>query len=130
METPIVIQGRSLGTDELRLIRGLIAEHPGWHRTRLSEHLCELWDWRNAKGRVEDMACRTLLLKLHRASHVVLPPPRKSANNDRRRASMRLVPHRTEPIESTLRQRLPVRVKVARARPTRALLGPGGHDTK
>jgi hypothetical protein len=121
METPMVIQGRSLGTDELRLIRGLIAEHPGWNRTRLSKHLCELWDWRNAKGRLKDMACRTLLLKLHRAGHVVLPPPRKSANNDRRRASLRHVPQRTEPIESTLRQRLPVRVEVAQAGPTRAL---------
>ncbi|MBE7503283.1 MAG: hypothetical protein HS113_23955 [Verrucomicrobiales bacterium] len=37
--------------------------HPDWHRTSLSR-LCELWNWRNAAGRLKDMAARTLLLKL------------------------------------------------------------------
>ena len=117
----MVIQGRSLGRDELRLIRTLIADHPSWNRTRLSRHLCELWGWRNAKGRLKDMACRTLLLKLHRAGHLVLPPPRHSGNNPQRQASVRHVPHRTEPIESTLQQRMPVRVELAQTGPTGAL---------
>ena len=117
----MVIQGRSLCGDELRLIRTLIAAHPSWNRTRLSKHLCELWDWRNAKGRLKDMACRTLLLKLHRAGHIVLPPPRHSGNNHQRQASVDHMPHRTEPIESTLQQRMPVHIEVAQEGQTRAL---------
>jgi len=117
----MTIQGRSVSANDLRLIRTLLADHPAWNRTRLSKHLCELWDWRNAKGRLKDMACRTLLLKLHRAGHIVLPPPQHSANNDRRRASVRHAPHQTEPIESTLQQRMPVHVEVAQQGQTRAL---------
>lgn len=117
----MAIQGRLLSADDLRLIRALITDHPSWNRTRLSKHLCVEWDWRNAKGHLRDMACRTLLLKLHRAGHIALPPPRKSANNHRRRASVRQVAHQTEPIESTLQQRLPVRVEVAQEGQTQAL---------
>ena len=107
--------------DDLRLIRALIAEHASWNRTRLSKHLCELWNWRNAEGRWKDMACRSLLLKLHRAGHIALPPPQKSANNHLRNHSIRHVSHRTAPIESTLQQRMPVRVEVAHAGQARAL---------
>ena len=35
---------------------------PSWGRSRLSRELCERWDWRNQKGRLKDLACRTLLL--------------------------------------------------------------------
>jgi hypothetical protein len=42
------------------MVRALIAQHPDWHRTALSRHLCELWKWRNQAGRIKDMAARTL----------------------------------------------------------------------
>ena len=35
----MVIQGRELSTADLDLIRGLLAAHPVWGRTRLSENL-------------------------------------------------------------------------------------------
>ena len=117
----MVIQGRSLGMDELRLIRTLLADHPSWNRTCLSKRLCESWNWRNAKGCLKDMACRSLLLKLHRAGHIALPPARHSGNNHRRHASVRHVPHRTEPIESTLQERMPLRVDIAQAGSGQAL---------
>ena len=117
----MAIQGRLLSADDLRLIRALITDHPSWNRTRLSKHLCVEWDWRNAKGHLRDMACRTLLLKLHRAGHIALPPPRKSANNHRRHRSIPYVSHQTAPIESTLQPRMPVRVEIAQAGQARAL---------
>lgn len=58
-------------------LRALIAQHPDWHRTALSLHLCELWNWRNGAGRLKDMAARTLLLKLHARGLIELPPPQK-----------------------------------------------------
>ena len=74
---PICLQGRVLSGDDLAALRALIAEHPDWHRTALSRHLCELWNWRNALGRIKDMAARTLLLKLQRRGLIDLPPPQR-----------------------------------------------------
>jgi len=74
MTSVMVIQGRELSAQDRGLIQGLLTERPEWGRTRLSEELCRLWDWRNAQGRLKDMAARTLLLKLERAGHIQLPP--------------------------------------------------------
>ncbi|MEI7936243.1 MAG: hypothetical protein WCK27_06090 [Verrucomicrobiota bacterium] len=72
---PICLQGRTLSGDDLTELRALIAQHPDWHRTALSRHLCELWNWRNGAGRLKDMAARTLLLKLQARGMIKLPPP-------------------------------------------------------
>ena len=67
-DTPI-IQCRLVSPEDLLQIQTLLAEHPAWHRTRISRTLCDLWSWRNEAGQLKDMACRTLLLKpLHRNS--------------------------------------------------------------
>jgi hypothetical protein len=72
---PICLQGRTLTDDDVAMVRGLIAQHPDWHRTALSRHLCELWNWRNQAGRSKDMAARTLLLKLQARGLIQLPRP-------------------------------------------------------
>ncbi|MDI9381820.1 MAG: hypothetical protein QM845_13250, partial [Verrucomicrobiota bacterium] len=46
-------------------------------RTALSQYLCEVWNWRNAAGRLKDMAARTLLLKLQARGLIGLPPAQK-----------------------------------------------------
>ncbi len=74
---PIFLQGRALSGDDVALVRSLIAQHPDWHRTALSRHLCELWNWRNGAGRLKDMAARTLLLKLQARKLIQLPPPQR-----------------------------------------------------
>ena len=72
---PICLQGRWLSGEDLAAVRALMAAHPDWHRTALSRHLCELWNWRNGTGRLKDMAARALLLKLHARGWIQLPPP-------------------------------------------------------
>lgn len=74
MET-ICLQGRQLSSHDLAVVRALITQHPDWHRTALSRHLCQLWDWRNRAGRPKDMAARTLLLRLQARGLIQLPPP-------------------------------------------------------
>ena len=74
MET-ICLQGRPLSGDDLAVVRALMVQHPEWHRTALSRHLCQLWNWRNGAGRLKDMAARTLLLKLQARGWIKLPPP-------------------------------------------------------
>ena len=50
------VQGRELSAEDIGQMEELLAEHPDWSRSRLSEELCRLWDLRNAKGRLKDMA--------------------------------------------------------------------------
>jgi len=108
----MVIQGRQLGAEEIELIQGLIAEHCDWCRTRLSEELCQRWDWRNARGRMKDMAARTLLLKLERAGHIRLPQRRSKLTNEFRNRNMPLVAHATAPIRGALRELRPLAVSI------------------
>lgn len=62
---------------EVSFIRDLIATHPEASRRALSLELCAAWDWVQANGHPRDMVCRGLLLALHRAGHITLPPPRR-----------------------------------------------------
>lgn len=106
------MQGRAVSGADMGLIRGLLAEHPDWGRTRLSEELCRRWDWRNARGRPKDMAARTLLLKLERTGHIRLPPRQRPSSNGLRNRRVPLVAHATDPIRGTLRDLRPLSVDV------------------
>jgi len=105
----VTIQGRRFCPDS-GLIEQLLAENPGWGRSRLSVKLCELWDWRAANGQLKDMACRNLLLRLEKAGHITLPPRQRRSPNGYRNRSPVWVPHRTEPIECALRDLTPLQI--------------------
>ena len=114
MEQATIIQGRCVTPDDVTFISRLIADNPDWTRMRLSHELCALWSWQNAKGRMKDMACRTLLLKLHRAGRITLPPPRTSCPNRRRNYSIEMPEAPAESIESPLCERMPVDVSLVK----------------
>jgi len=111
MATETVIQGRVLSDVEIGLIRDLIRENPSWHRTRLSQEICNLWNWKNDKGRLKDMACRTLLLKLHRRGWIQLPPPLTIKNNRLRNEQLDKVNLDTAPIQNSLKSLQPISVQ-------------------
>jgi len=69
-------RGRAVTAEDVAFIRRLIAEHPGASRRRLSARLCEAWQWKQTNGALCDMLCRGLLLMLHRAGEIQLPPVR------------------------------------------------------
>jgi len=86
-------RGRTVTTEEINFIRRLIADHPGASRRRLSEQLCEAWQWKQANGAPRDMVCRGLLLMLHRAGQIELPgirfrPPNPLARRERPQAML------------------------------------------
>ena len=116
-----VMQGREISEADLELIRTLLAAHPEWHRTRLSQELCARWDWRNALGRPKDMAARTLLLKLERMGHVRLPPRRRPSPNGHRNRHVAPVAPPPEPIRGPLRGLRPLRI---------GLVAPGSADAR
>jgi hypothetical protein len=104
------IQGRRIGSAEIRLIRGLLGKHSDWNRTRLSRELCEIWDWRDHKGRLKDMASRTLLLKLERRGLITLPPRQSVSPNANRNRSPAPIEHDRREIRCVLRELLPLSI--------------------
>src|ERR1039458_253587 len=108
----MVVQGRELSAEDIGQMQGLLAEHPDWGRTRLSEELCRRWDWRNAQGRPKDMAARTLLLKLERSGHILLPPRQRPSSNGLRNRGVLVVAPATEPIRGVLGDLRPLSVSV------------------
>src|SRR5438876_1264513 len=77
----LLVQGRQVTESNLQEIRELLAAHPAWSRRRLSEALCEQWNWCNGAGLRKDMAARTLLLKLHQRGLIALPARRQIPTN-------------------------------------------------
>ena len=105
----VTIQGQRFCPD-IGLIERLLAENPGWGRSRLSVELCELWDWRASNGKLKDMACRNLLLRLEKAGHIRLPARQRKSPNGYRNRSPVWVAHRTEAIEGALKALAPLQI--------------------
>ncbi len=81
MDELISYRGRTLSSEDVGFIRELIRQYPQASRRRLSQLLCEAWDWRQANGALRDMVCRGMMLMLHRAGHIELPTKKFSPPN-------------------------------------------------
>ena len=121
MKQNMIIQGRRITVEEIALIRRLMDEHREWGRTRLSEELCYCWNWRNAKGRIKDMAARTLLLKLERRGLIELPPRQRPSSNHRRNRAIPPAAPPGGPIHGSLGDLRPLRA---------SLVEPGSDDLR
>ncbi len=69
--------GRDFSCKDLQRIRKLIAVHPDSSKTRLSQQVCELLDWKKPDGGLKEMSCRAAMLRMHRDQLIVLRPPRR-----------------------------------------------------
>jgi hypothetical protein len=108
-------RGRVVTTDDVTSIRQLIAENPGASRRRLSEKLCETWQWKQANGALRDMVCRGLLLMLHRAGEIELPPIRfKTLNPFVLRVTPAPMLIDTTPIAGALKELRPIDLQQVR----------------
>ena len=65
-------RGRVFTTEDILYIRELIAAHPGESRRKLSQKLCEAWQWKQPDGALRDM-CRRLVRVLDRTGEIELP---------------------------------------------------------
>ena len=74
-------RGRVITPEDISFISQLVVENPRASRRALSAKLCEAWQWRQANGALRDMVCRGLLLMLHRAGQIELPPVRYQPPN-------------------------------------------------
>lgn len=81
MEVVLRYRGRPVTRADVQFIQELIAANVGSSRHKLSVLLCEAWSWRQPNGRLCDMICRSLMLALHRAGHIELPPVKRPQHN-------------------------------------------------
>jgi hypothetical protein len=112
---PISYRGKTVTQEEVAFIGGLIAQNPQDSRWALSQKLCRAWGWRQPNGVLRDMVCRGLLLKLHRAGHIELPPRRQNPANPLAQRN-KPAPMATDqhPLQGSLSGILPVEIRQVR----------------
>ena len=122
MQTPLTYRHRLITEDDIVFIRKLIAEHPQLSRRALSAKLCEAWNWRQANGALRDMVCRGMMLMLHRAAMIELPPVRRVNRNPMiERSAPTLVTVDETPLAVSLRELGALQVQQVRRTPEEAL---------
>jgi hypothetical protein len=115
-------RGRVVSSEDIVFIRQLIAQHSGASRRALSAKLCEAWGWKQANGRLRDMVCRGLMLMLHRAGEIELPPVRQTSRNPLlRRPQPAPVLIDTTPIQGRLSDLRPLEFRQVRRTATEPL---------
>jgi len=115
-EVLLSFRGRQICLADVTFLRELIAHNPGLSRRRLSVKVCEAWQWVQPNGQPRDMVCRGLMLALHRAGHIELPPKRWSPTNNAitHRRVAAVAPCDTTPIEGSLRSLGTLEIRLVR----------------
>jgi hypothetical protein len=114
-EALLTYRGRSITHTELAFLRELIQAQPHLSRRALSLAVCAAWQWRQPNGQPCDAICRGLLLRLHRAGHVILPPARWNTTKPwRTRGSATPVPVDTSPLAASLAELRPLEIRQVR----------------
>jgi len=109
---PLVIRNRKITAEDLPVIQAVVKEHWNRGRTHISRKLCKHWNWVQPIGRLKDIACRELLLTLHRKGLIDYPPPQHTPKNVGRTTAKIHVDQ--TPINCTLAELGPVRVEMVR----------------
>ena len=115
MDPVLTYRGRAITPTDLAFIRALIAAPPHRSRRALSFAVCAAWQWTQPNGVPCDAVCRGLLLWLHRAGHLVLPPARWVTGKPwRPRTSAPPILVDTSPLAAPLQELRPLDVRQVR----------------
>ena len=68
--------GRDFTTEEMALLRALVAASPPPNRHALSREFCRRIGWFKPDGGLKDMMARVTMLAMHNDGLIVLPPPK------------------------------------------------------
>ncbi len=110
MSGPICILGRQFGPQELTQLQTWIDQRHGQSRRALSVGLAKLWDWRNHRGQLRDMAVRLLLNRLEQRVGLRLPARQNRGGRRQARPSSQGALTPSGPITQPLGQLQPVSV--------------------
>jgi hypothetical protein len=118
VDEPLTYRGRVITPADVAFLRALIATQPDLSRRALSFRVCEAWQWTQPNGTPSDVVCRGLLLWLHRAGRIVLPPANWTTQKPwRSRTSAPPVLLDTSPLITTLQELGPIQVHQVRRSP-------------
>jgi len=124
MDVKLTYRGRVLSAQDVAFIQTLIDAHPEASRRALSSMLCERWGWRQPNGQLRDMVCRSLMLELHRAGHIELPPVRcRPPNNVVARRRPGSVAVEARPLRAALAELKPLAIRQVRGTSEERLFG-------
>ncbi len=84
-------RNRALTESDITDIRELIDIHYSKGRTRISQILCQSWNWFQPNGKPKELAARDLLLRLEENRYIELPP-RMRINNNKKQKSFDQIP--------------------------------------
>jgi len=98
--------------DIIEQIRSIIIENPEWNRTKISQHICRLWDWQNPNGGLKDISCRDMLRDLDNAGRIKLPAAQKPSRSQGSADKVRHFEHDTTPIHTKLSQLRPLQISI------------------
>ena len=115
MEPIFYYRHRRVSGEEVAFIRQLIAGHPQASRRALSAKLCQAWNWVQPNGALREMVCRGLMLELHRAGLIELPPVRRRPPNPlARRRAPAVVEVEAQPLQASLGEIGPLELRQVR----------------
>jgi hypothetical protein len=125
MECLLRYRGKNYTLEEVEFIKALIARNPGMSRRTLSSELCRAWGWVQPNGRLRSMVCRGMMLAMHRAGLIQLPPVRRVMHNPlaERRKPAPILNLSWESIQARIRELGPVEIRQVRRTPEEKLFG-------
>ncbi len=116
MEEIFRYRGRLYGPEKIEALKDLMARHPKASRRKLSQIVCEQWDWRHGNGALCDGVCRSLMLALDREGHIELPKKRFSPPNPLAKRSKPATDFMLDqsPLECDFKELAPVEIRQVR----------------
>ena len=118
---PITIRTRTISQPDLEFIQATVSAHWDKGRTQISKILCEKWNWFQPNGRHKDMACREILLTLHRNGLLDLPSGKHDGRNLKRNRSVPVVEISQASVKEKLSNLPPINLRLARNTPIEPL---------
>ena len=114
--------GHKVDSEELAVIRRVVARYRGLSRTELASTVCELLGWERRNGGLKTLECRQLLESLHERAVIELPAPRAGRRRGSRTAVVRSAEGEArEPLVGRLRDVGPVALERVQTPGDRAL---------
>lgn len=115
METKFKYRGKTYTAEDIIFIQHLITDNPNDSRRALSKKLCLAWNWIRKNGSLNDQVCRSLMLELHRAGHIKLPPKKANPiNNLAKRKKPVAIEIDQTPIHAPLSEVGPIEIREVR----------------
>lgn len=111
-EEGLKYSGRRFSLTEIEHIRYLIENRPEISRAALSRQVCQDIKWFRPDGRLKDMRCRVVLLKMQEDGLLKLPPAKQHWTPPRKTPVIAPDTDPCSPIEDDLKSLLPLKVEV------------------